>query len=107
MTSILMWGVGDTAAALIGKRFGRRHVHLPLADSQKTWEGSSAMMITAFAAGLISLLITSTLEWYICIAYAAIAAPVAAYVELISHGGNDTVSVPAAVSVMLVLIGLI
>ncbi len=77
-----MWGVGDTAAVLIGKRFGRHHVRLPLADSRKTWEGSSAMMVTAFAAGLIVLLITSPLEWFICLAYAAIAAPVAAYVSL-------------------------
>ena len=107
VTSILMWGTGDTSAALIGKRFGKRHVHLPLADSKKTWEGSAAMMITAFAAGLIALLISSPLEWYICLVYASIAAPAAAYVELISHGGNDTIFVPAAVSVILALISLI
>ena len=104
VTSILMWGVGDTAAALIGKRFGRHHVHLPLADARKTWEGSAAMMITAFTAGWIALLMTSPLEWYLCLACSAIAAPVAAYVELISHGGNDTVTVPVATTLILSLL---
>ena len=33
-------------------------------------------------------------------------APVAAYVELISHGGNDTVTVASAVAVVLGLISL-
>ena len=106
VTSILMWGVGDTAAALVGKRFGKHHVHLPFADSQKTWEGSTAMMVTAFAAGLISMLVTSPLKWYTCIAYAAIAAPVAAYVELISHGGNDTVAVPTGAALILSLLSM-
>jgi len=107
VTSILMWGVGDTAAALIGKRFGKHHVRLPLADSQKTWEGSAAMTVTAFAAGLISMLLTSPLQWYVCLAFAAIAAPVAAYVELISHGGNDTVTVPAGAALILSLLSAI
>ena len=106
VTAILMWGVGDTAAALIGKHFGRHHVHLPLADSRKTWEGSAAMMVTAFAAGFISMLVTSPLEWYICPAFAAVAAPVAAYVELISQGGNDTVTVPAATAFILSVLSI-
>ncbi len=107
VTAILMWGVGDTAAALIGKRFGRHHVHLALADDRKSWEGSGAMMITAFLAGLASMLIVSPLAWYVCLVYAAAAAPVAAWVELISHGGHDTVTVPVATALVLVLVSLI
>ena len=107
VTAILMWGIGDTAAALIGKRFGKHQVRLPLADSRKTWEGSTAMMVTAFCAGFLALLLVSPMEWYLCLAYAGIAAPIAAYVELISHGGNDTVSVPVAVSLVLALLTLL
>ena len=106
-TAILMWGAGDTAAALIGKRWGKRHVRIPLADQRKTWEGSAAMMITAFAVGFAALLIASPLSWPVCLLHAAIAAPVAAYVELISHGGNDTVTVSAAVALCLALLGMI
>lgn len=107
VTAILMWGVGDTAAALIGKRWGRHHVRLPWADPKKTWEGSAAMAVTAFAAGFAALLLTAPLSWPACLVHALIAAPVAAYVELISHGGNDTVTVSAAVSVVLALLGLL
>ncbi|MBQ9989307.1 MAG: TSUP family transporter [Clostridia bacterium] len=107
ITSILMWGIGDTAAALIGKRFGKHHVHLPLADPLKTWEGSSAMMITAFCTGFVALLMASPLKWHICLALAAISAPIAAYVELISHGGNDTVAVPTGVTIILSLLSVI
>lgn len=106
VTAILMWGVGDTSAALIGKYFGRHHVRLPLADSRKTWEGSASMMVTAFAAGFISMLITLPLEWYICLAFAAVAVPVAGYVELISRGGNDTVTVPAATAFILSVLSI-
>lgn len=107
VTAIITWGAGDTAAALIGKRFGKHHVDLPLADHRKTWEGSAAMLATALVTGFIAMLLTSPLSWPMCLLYAAVAAPVAAYVELISHGGNDTVTVASAVAVVLGLISLI
>ena len=106
VTAILAWGTGDTAAALIGKRFGRHHVRLPLADHRKTWEGTGAMMLTAFAVAFLSMLLTSPLSWPVCLLLATAAAPVAAYVELISHGGNDTVTVAAAVAALLALLSL-
>lgn len=102
-TSVLMWGVGDTAAALIGKRWGRHHVTIPLADSKKTWEGSAAMMLTAFLAGLCTLRLTSPYNAPLCLFLAAMTAPVAAYTELITKNGNDTVTVPVSVSILLLL----
>ena len=106
-TAILMWGVGDTAAALVGKRFGKHPVRLRFADPGKTWEGSLAMMASAFAVGFIPLRIASPLSLGACIVHAALTAPVSAYTELISHGGNDTVSVPLASAVWLTLLSLI
>ena len=105
--AIFMWGTGDTAAALVGKRFGKHHVRLPLADPRKTWEGSLAMTITAFTAGFAALLLTAPMGWPACLIHAAVTAPVAAYVELISHGGNDTVNVPVASALCLWLLSLI
>ncbi|MBQ8312463.1 MAG: TSUP family transporter [Clostridia bacterium] len=107
VTAIIAWGTGDTAAALIGKRFGKHHVNIPLADRRKTWEGSAAMLFTALATGFVAMLLTSPLSWLMCLLYAAIAAPVAAYVELISHGGNDTVTVATAVTIVLSLLSLL
>ncbi len=106
-TAILTWGVGDTAAALIGKRFGKHHVHLPFADPRKTWEGSAAMVISAFFTALAAMLIISPLNLMSCIIYALIAAPTAAYAELISHDGSDTITVPTATALCLSLLSII
>lgn len=103
-TSVLMWGTGDTAAALIGKRWGKHHVNLPLADPKKTWEGSAAMTMTALLAGLCALRLTSPYSIPLCLLLAALTAPVAAYTELITKNGNDTVTVPAAASVLLLIL---
>ena len=107
VTAILTWGVGDTAAALVGKRYGKHHVQLPLADHRKTWEGSAAMLLFAFATAFLAMLITAPLAWTLCLLFAALAAPMAAYVELISHGGNDTVTVASAVAAVLALLSLL
>ena len=52
VAAILMWGSGDGAAALVGHRFGKHHVRLPLADEKKTWEGSGAMLAVSAVVGM-------------------------------------------------------
>lgn len=95
VASILMWGFGDAAAALVGKRFGRHHVRLPLVDHKKTWEGSAAMCAVELLAG--SLVLGPSVA-------VALAAVVGAYVELATHGGYDTVTVPAALAAVLLML---
>lgn len=101
VAAILMWGSGDGAAALAGHRFGKHHVRLPLADPKKTWEGSAAMLAVSTAVGTITLLILSGLPWYGCLLAAAVASVFGAYTELISRGGDDTVTVPVANTAVL------
>ncbi|MDE6281326.1 MAG: TSUP family transporter, partial [Oscillospiraceae bacterium] len=55
VAAILMWGSGDGAAALVGHRFGKHHVRLPLADPKKTWEGSAAMAGVSTAVGTVTM----------------------------------------------------
>ena len=100
-TSILMWGFGDAAAALVGKRWGRHHTGLPLADPAKTWEGSGAMCAVSFAVGTVLLLAFVTAGVAGCAVRAAVAAVVGAYVELITCKGYDTVTVPFAIAATL------
>lgn len=104
VSAILAWGVADTAAALVGKRFGTHHIQLPHADPNKTWEGSAAMAVTAFITGTAALLLTSSLAWWECVLFALLTAPVCAAAELFSHHGNDTVSVPVAAAAVLAVL---
>ena len=103
VTAILMWGSGDGAAALIGNRFGRHHVSLPFADPKKTWEGSGGMAAVSTVAGFVSMLVMTAIPWYLCLPGAFAASLFGAYTELVTRNGNDTVTVPVANTVILLL----
>jgi len=104
ITSVIAWGTGDAAAALVGKKFGTHHIHVPHADPMKTWEGSGAMMVTAFVTTFTTLLIVTDLSVAGCLLTAVLVAPASAAAELFSHNGNDTVSVPVAIAAVLYLL---
>ncbi|MBP3894526.1 MAG: hypothetical protein J6D34_10875 [Atopobiaceae bacterium] len=96
VASILMWGFGDAAAALVGKRFGRHRISLPFADHKKTWEGSAAMFCVELMLGIVCLGPSPAV---------VLAALAGTYVELITHGGYDTITVPVANAAVLLLLG--
>lgn len=105
--SVLVWGMGDGAAALVGRRFGKHHVKLRLADPQKTWEGTAAMALTSAVTGAVTLALVSPLALWQCVAFAVIAAPFSAAMELFTHNGYDTVTVPVVVAAVLGVLHLI
>lgn len=104
VTGILAWGVGDGAAALVGKRFGRHRNHLPLADGHKTWEGTAAMLVASFAVTFCALAGFGVFPVGKSLLAAAIVAPLAAWMEMITHNGYDTVTVPLLNCAALLLI---
>ena len=103
--ALMAWGFGDAAAALVGKSIGKRKLNLPGVDKNKTLEGTLAMIITTALAVFLTSLIYKALSWQFSLVLALIVAPVAAGVELISHKGIDTVTVPlsTAASAFLVI----
>ncbi|MCM1040306.1 MAG: TSUP family transporter [Ruminococcus sp.] len=107
VTSVIVWGIGDTMAALVGKRFGKHLTHIPHADPQKTWEGSLAMAVTSFILTAVILFLITDITPAFCLLSALLTAPIAATAELFSHNGNDTVSVPMAIAAMLSVLSLI
>ncbi|MCR5101506.1 MAG: hypothetical protein K6B41_09145 [Butyrivibrio sp.] len=95
VAAILMWGFGDAAAALIGKRFGRHKVlRFKFVDHKKSWEGTAAMSFVAFVFGMASLLIVGNVPISNCLPAVIVAAPMAAITELVTGRGYDTVTVP-------------
>ena len=108
LACVYAWGVGDAAAALVGKRFGKHKVKLPFADPRKSWEGSAAMFLSSVLSVLIVLLIRGGLGFGSCLLIAVLAATVTTYVELITKEGLDTVTCPAAaMAVILPLIQIL
>ena len=107
VAAILMWGMGDTSAALIGKRYGKHKVKLPLADPKKSYEGTFSMFLTAFIIGSIVLKLMTNYALGVILISSCLSSIVGAYVELISHNGNDTVYVPSAIVIVLIILSYI
>lgn len=105
LACVYAWGVGDAFAALVGKRFGRHKIRLPLADPHKSVEGSCAMFLTSSLSVCIILLLRGGMGLGSCILTAVAAAAATTYVELCTRGGYDTFTCPAAA--MLVILPLI
>jgi dolichol kinase len=99
IVSVVTWGFGDAAAALVGKAFGRNPIKHHLVEGTKTREGTIAMYSISAIAILICLMVYTTLPWYLCLAGALLIAPISAIVELISHHGLDTITVPFATAI--------
>lgn len=105
VAAVLAWGFGDAAAALVGIKFGTHQIRSRLVEGPKTWEGTLAMYIISACSLFSSLLFYAELSWYICLLVAFLVAAVAAFSELVSRKGRDTVNVPLATA--LPLFGLI
>jgi phytol kinase len=104
---ILAWGVGDAAAALVGKTFGKIYIEGKYVDGKKTFEGSFAMLVASFIVIFIILAINTNLPWYYNVTVSIISAIVNSIVELNTKHGLDTITCPLAlVLVMLPLLHL-
>lgn len=101
LASIYAWGFGDAAAALVGKKWGKRKIRFGHADGKKSVEGSAAMFITSLISVAVILLCRGGLNIAGYIIVPIITAFAAALAELCSKNGNDTVICPLAAMVVL------
>lgn len=104
---IAAWGFGDAAAALVGKRYGRRLLEGRLIEGRKSLEGTLTMFAVAFLSVLIIMLVRGGLTLQQCMAVAALAAAATAAVELFTLGGFDTLTCPLAAASVIVPLSLL
>ena len=103
--AILMWGQGDAAAALIGIPFGRHKVMFPPVNGKKSWEGTCGNLVVSFLTGMILLYLYCRYPLGRSFAASLTGAAAGAFTELISSSEWDTVTVPAVIlAVMLVML---
>jgi dolichol kinase len=94
VVAVMAWGFGDAAAALVGKKYGRRPIRHPRIEGAKTMEGTEAMFVTAGLAIFFTFILYAGHPWQISLTVALLVAPVCALVELFSNRGMDTLTVP-------------
>ena len=92
--SILMWGVGDAAAALVGIPLGKHKVWFRPVRGKKSWEGSFAMLGASALVGSMLLFLYGGYPAGIVIPCVLGMALTGTAAELLSPSEWDTVTVP-------------
>jgi len=100
--SVMAWGIGDAAAALFGKKYGRTYLKGRGLRGEKTLEGFIAMTVFSFLAVLLVLLHHQPQISVGYVPLALITATVTAVVELYTLDGMDTVTCPIAAAVTMI-----
>ena len=93
---------GDTVAALIGRRYGTRRYRM--LGHRRTMEGTLALFFVSGIAMAPVLATMGSMDWHQSVAFALIAATVAALIEIVSFYGSDNFTIPLAAAVTLSLL---
>lgn len=91
---VLVLALADTAAALVGVRFGR--LRYAVAGGGKTIEGSAAFLVTAFLCAYIPILLSGHAPMSVAMVTAAALAGITTVTEAFSRNGLDNLLVPLA-----------
>ncbi len=97
LVPIAVLAFADSAAALIGTRFGSR-IYYPyrLKHGAKSVEGSLAFLLMAFGTSMVVLAFSTTLPFYHVLMLAALLAALSTVVESLCFSGLDNLFVPLA-----------
>ncbi len=98
-SSVLILGVADAFAALIGIRYGK--IRYTVQNGQKSLEGSLAFFVIAGAAVLVTAPFFADLPWPNLLQIAFATAVLLTCFEAISLDGADNLFVPVAAAVIL------
>ena len=104
IAAVLTWGIGDAAAALVGKRWGKRRLKHRWARKDKTAEGSLAMCIASAVTLTVTIGLLSGKPFYVALIIAATVAPMVTFVEMISDGKIDSATVPISAAFFVALL---
>ncbi len=99
--AVVSWGIGDALAALLGKRFGKRKHDGYNADPKKTYFGSISLNIAVFIIIFFTLLIFSSIVWWVALSIALIVSPLATVIEAYAKKGTDTTFLPIGIALMV------
>ena len=90
---ILILTFADSAAALVGKRYGKKNL-AQLNEDSKSIEGSFMFFIVAFVITLVPLLLYTEVGREETLIISAIVGFNVSLIEMIAHSGNDNLLIP-------------
>ena len=105
-TGVVVWGVGDAAAALLGKKYGKRNLPQPPFDEGKSLEGFLAFVLTSWPALIVSWYFMTDISPGGLLAGAFILSLAGGVVEALTKKGLDTLTIPLTVSFLSALMAL-
>ncbi len=105
--SIVAWGVGDAAAALVGKQFGKHKLQGKMIEGTKSIEGSIAMFIMSFLSVFMLYhrhtdITSVAVVILVCLGIAFLST----FAELFSKKGLDTVICPSVAMISFMMLKL-
>jgi phytol kinase len=98
---ILVLGISDALAAVVGTRWG--HHRYTLGGATRSWEGSAAFVASAWAVLAVGVVAVSGRLTVVAGIVALLVAVVVAGVEAVSTRGRDNLTIPLATLALLVL----
>ena len=105
--AILVWGLGDAAAAICGHAFGKHKISGKLIEGIKSVEGSVACFILTFIISFILLLTMMHYVWWLSLIEALLIGVFTFLTELFTKKGLDNLTCPLAAGIILFLFSLI
>lgn len=104
----ISWGLGDSAAGILGEKYGKRRYNIRIFDRCKTVEGSISMFCVSFVIILGMLTLVFSVLSSTSLIVSLFAAMTGTLIEAMSKKGTDTLTVPITVSFVsfLMLISL-
>ena len=101
LSAVLVLTVSDTAAALVGSRYGRIRYRTGGVDDHKSLEGSLIFWLLSFLAVWIPLVLWGEANLGQALLSAFLTATMLTMVEAVSIGGRDNLYIPLLASFML------
>lgn len=93
---LLIWGFGDAAASMAGRRFGKRRLTLPIFDPDKSLVGTWAAIATSALTSLMVLQFMTDLSLPANLLASLLLGLIAGFVEAATRRGLDTLTLPLA-----------
>ena len=103
--AMMAWGPGDGMAAIVGITWGKKKLSGKMIEGTKTVEGTVAMGVTSCICTAVTLALLGEMEWYVILPVSLVIGVIAAFTELFTKRGWDTITVPVVSLAVLLAVG--